>query len=297
MPPGELPRRRPDRLVAIHPVPEYLADADLAARYEEMKAAFGVPWMGVVAMAFAHYRSFYDCLWDGLQEIAASSLFILACADLRAETEAAAATVVQPDLAPHLRAKGYAPREIQEIREVLEVFSAGNYPYLLLASTARLLLAGGALTGNASLDPAHSGAADRDDTRRLVLMEAHHAGPETQALYRRIKSRLGLPFVNTDYRALARWPSYAAAAWEALDPLIRSPAHDAMTARLHSHAMTVVTAFPNPRGLDSDRLLAAASADADPAEVADMVDLFQWLLPELCVNIAILRVQLTRHPS
>lgn len=288
----ELERRRPDRLVPIHPVPEYLAPADLAARYEEMKAAFGVPWMGVVAMAFAHYRSFYDCLWEGFQEIAGSSLFASACTRLRAETEAAVAALPRPALAQRLSQIGYASRELDEIRETLEVFSAGNYPYLLLASTARHLLAGGALSGSGKLRPANTNPVT-SGARRLVLMEAHHASPETRALYQRIKTRLDLPFVNTDYRALARWPSYFEIAWNALDPIIRTPAHDAMTEDLHRRAVNALTAFPNPKGLSTGALLAAGRSDGDPAEIADMVGLFQWLLPELCVNIAILRFEIT----
>ena len=49
-----IPRLRPDPLPAIHPLPEYLAEGATKARYEDMKAALQVPWMGVVTMAYAH---------------------------------------------------------------------------------------------------------------------------------------------------------------------------------------------------------------------------------------------------
>jgi hypothetical protein len=39
-------------------------------------------------------------------------------------------------------------------------------------------------------------------------MEPHHAERQLQTLYDDLKSTIGLPFLNTDYRALARWPSY-----------------------------------------------------------------------------------------
>src|SRR5215471_3974176 len=57
---ANLPRLKPDPIPPLHPVPEYLADGELKARYEDMKAVLGVPWMGVVTMSFAHYRAFYD---------------------------------------------------------------------------------------------------------------------------------------------------------------------------------------------------------------------------------------------
>ncbi len=173
----DLPGRRLERLVAIHPVPEYQDDQALGARYEEMKLAFDVPWMGVVAMVHAYHCSFCDCLWDGLREIELSSLFEAHCRELRRETETALARLPQgaarEPVANQLRAMGYDARELGEIRQTLEIFSAGNYPYLLLASVRRLLLAGDNLAGSAAPYPAERSRAT--EPNRLVLMEAHHA--------------------------------------------------------------------------------------------------------------------------
>ncbi|GAB5470515.1 MAG: hypothetical protein Kilf2KO_35450 [Rhodospirillales bacterium] len=287
----DLPRRRPQGPIEVHPVPEYLADPALAARYGEMKQAFGVPWMGVVAMAHAHYRRFYDQLWSGLRALAGSSHFQESCRALRAETERAAAAMDMAPLGDELDRLGYAPREVAEIRATLEVFSIGNYPYLLLASLSRHLLRGGTLVGEAGqLAPAV--AATPQAPAKLVLMEAHHADPGTRALYLRIQERLDLPFVNTDYRALARWPSYFQAAWARLEPEIRTPQHLAACEALHEAALKVVRHLPAQPGLEADRVIAAAEADASLSEVLAMVELFQWLLPELCLNVALLRAQL-----
>ena len=53
---SKLSRLKPDPIPTIYPVPEYAADAELSAVYERTKSGLGVPWMGVVAMAFAHYN-------------------------------------------------------------------------------------------------------------------------------------------------------------------------------------------------------------------------------------------------
>jgi len=284
----DLPRRPPARMVPIHPVPEYLADAELARLYEATKRAFQVPWMGVVAMAHAHYRGFYGCLWAGLEPIATSQRFQDICRDLRQRTEARVDVLGLAPLSAELERRGYAPRELEEIRETIEVFSHGNYPYLLMATVSRHLLAGGDLTGAGPLPRAASAAPVR---RRPILMEAHHATAETRTLYSRIKRSLGLPFVNTDYRALARWPSYFALAWEGLEAVLRGDAHAAAAAELHEAALAAVRALPNPASLDAETLIAAADADGDRGEVTAMVELFQWLLPELCVNVACFRRQ------
>ena len=83
----ELPRLRPDPIPAIHPLPEYLADGWVKKRYEDMKAVFQVPWMGVVTMAYAHYPTFYDAFWTGLRPLCASRPFVEAFQDLRTYVE------------------------------------------------------------------------------------------------------------------------------------------------------------------------------------------------------------------
>ena len=253
-----------------------------------MKRAFQVPWMGVVAMAHAHYRRFYDLLWSGLRDVAGSQLFVEGCRALRQETEAAVARLPIMPLAQQLEANGYAPRELGQIRATLEAFSHGNYPYLMLATISRHLLAGGELGGTAHLEPQSDQPASKGS---LVLMEAHHATAETRALYERIKATLELPFVNTDYRALARWPSYFQVAWDGLEPLIATTPHKAACQNLHDGAVTLTRGLPNTEGLTSAVLIDAASADAELAEVVAMAELFQWLLPQLCVNVAVLRQQ------
>ena len=127
----------------------------------------------------------------------------------------------------------------------------------------------------------------------LTLMEAHHAAPPTRALYDDVKAVLGLPFVNTDYRALARWPSYFALAWSDLRELAGGAAHEAICAVYHDLAVDALAErLANPGALDAASLRAAAEADAPLDEVRDVVRLFQWLLPGLAVNVAFFRAQL-----
>jgi len=85
-----LPRLKPSPLPPINPIPEYLADSALKRVYEETKSTLQVPWMGVVTMAFAHYPIFFNTLWSGLKQLAASRAFIEASRDLRVCAEEAA---------------------------------------------------------------------------------------------------------------------------------------------------------------------------------------------------------------
>lgn len=285
----ELARLKPDPIPAIHPVPEYAATGALADVYARTKAGFGVPWMGVVAMAFAHYPRFYDCLWSALEPVVATTAFAEACATLRACAEREADALTPPPIQPRLAEMGYDAREMDEIRACNEVFSAGNMPYVLMASLARLLLEGQEWSADAQPGPPRVPA---PGAARPALIEAHHADPTTAALYADIREKLGLPFVNTDYRAFARWPSYFARAWGDLRGAVTSAEYEARVSRVHREAVDLAAALPNATGLRSTTLRAAAGADVSEAEVLNVVRLFQWLLPGLAVNVAFLRAQL-----
>ncbi len=296
----ELPRRRPDPLPAIHPLPEYLAEGRVKQRYEDMKAVFQVPWMGVVTMAYAHYPTFYDTFWEALRPLFASQAFVAAFRELRIHTEDAVQALAPPPISPRLRELGYAPREIDDIRAAIEVFSHGNFPFLLVATIARLLLEGGEMGGTGAA-PVFEGrhAPQTPKTPKapkagvpFVLMEAHHADPPTRALYDDIEATLGLPFVNTDYRALARWPSYFHRAWVDLKTVVAGDQYEDIVQGVHDRAAAALRNLPNPNGLTAAALAQAAEADASHGEVLEMCRLFQWLLPGLVVNVAYFRQQL-----
>ncbi|MBO9463680.1 hypothetical protein J7443_00420 [Tropicibacter sp. R15_0] len=289
---SELPRLKPDPIPAIHPVPEYAATGDLAEAYKWTREGLGVPWMGVVAMAFAHYPRFYETLWSALKPLVGSDAFTRACHDLREQAEQEAVALSPPSISGRLGEIGYDQREIEEIRACNEVFSAGNMPYLLMASLARLVLEGGKWpVGTVAGRTPEQGP----DAPRPVLIEPHHADATMSALYADIRGTLGLPFVNTDYRAFARWPSYFAPAWADLKRAVVRDDYEHHVARVHDRAVALAAGLPNPTGLSSDALREAAAADATSEDVLAVVRLFQWLLPGLALNVAFLREQLIDH--
>lgn len=285
------PRVLPEPLPAIHPVPEYAVTGKAAARYADMKAVLQVPWMGVVTMAFAHYPRFFDALWQGLRPVCASTAFVDACRELRAFTEMGVTALDPPRRTAWLADAGFGDREVDNICGTLEVFSHGNFPYLVIASYARLLLAGQEVGADAPAPPFEGRHAPEVDVP-FVLMERHHADAPTQAVYDDVMATLGLPFVNTDYRAMARWPRYFAQAWTDLKPIVTTPQHAALAGAVYAGAVGSVRRLPNPAGLDVDSVQAAAAEDASIEEIEQVVQLFHSLLPGLVVNVAFFRAQL-----
>ena len=167
------PRLKPTPIPKIAPVPEDAAEGRLKAVYESTKRGLGVPWMGVVSMAFARYPTFYDALWSGLAPIANTASFADACRALRASAEEQAGRLRPAALTSDVSALGYRPAEIDEIQDVIEIFSSGNMPYVLMATLARRLLEGKPWPGGSdvgeSLPP-------KPPTARPILMEPHLAG-------------------------------------------------------------------------------------------------------------------------
>lgn len=291
--PKPLPRLKPEPIPAINPVPEYAADPELHAIYEETKRSLNVPWMGVVTMAFAHYRHFYRALWNGIHELVESKEFVNACSELRLFAEKRAMDLRPTSIVSELQAAGYADKEIDDIKVTNEVFSHGNMPYVLIATIARMLLEGHELGAKRPANKTQQPSAMV--TTKLTLMEKHHADPTTVALYEDVETTLGLPFVNTDYRALCRWPSYFTHAWAGLKPAVESASYEPTVAAVHDHAVALIRSLPNPGGLTSESLRLAAENDAGVDEIRNVVRLFQWLLPGLVTNVAFCRAQLERQ--
>ena len=98
--------------------------------------------------------------------------------------------------------------------------------------------------------------------------------------------------MNTDYRALARWPSYFQRAWAGLKPNVGTVQYERAVTRTHARAVEEIRVLPNPGRLTPESLQSSALRDAPLEEVRDVVRLFEWLLPGLIVNVAFLRAQL-----
>ncbi len=287
-----LERLRPDPIPAVHPMPEYLASGQRAEWYQDTKQVLQVPWMGVVTMAYAHYPTFFGELWRGLKPLCQSRSFVAAFMDLRDTVESRTAELNPSSVIGPLTAMGYAPREIDAIRQMNTVFSHGNQLYVLIATIARHLLEIGDMTGSEDAEP-FKGIHAPGITVPFMLMEYHHADEPTRVVFEDIKATLQLPFVNTGYRAFARWPSYFALAWNGLRDKVGTSLHEEITRTCHDRAAKLAAeALPNPGGLSSKALRQAAEADAGVDEIIQVCRLFQWLIPGLITNVAYFRHQL-----
>lgn len=279
---------RPDGDVGVHPVPEHRADAALGEIYRDLKATFGVPWVGVITQAVAHYRPFFAQAWGRFAGSARTHGFERRCDAIRLLSwQRVGASFPMHDQGPRLRALGYSERELAQIRAVLDAFDYGNPKYLVLATAIKE----GLLTGN-SFGGGAVDALDRLPRAPLaqtepipVMVEEHHAGESLAALYADLKRTLQLPFVNSDYKAMARWPSYLQLAWSDLKPCIGSPAYGEARRQVHALALAAVDGLPVAYHMGRQQALQAGLSPDQVDELVQVIRLFQWLLSGLVLNV------------
>ncbi len=286
-----LKRYKPFPIPSIFPIPEYLVDAELKQIYNEIKQHLQVPWMGVVTMAFAHYPLFFKTFWNGIREIVSSQEFVFACKELRDFTEKLVKKLEPELILNELETKGYAKQEIQNILELNEIFSHGNMPYIIVASIARLLLEGNEISKKKSYNK-FEGWHGPSKEKKLILLEQHHVDKETFNTFESIKTTIDLPFLNTDYRAFARWPTYFNHAWIGLKNKIQTTLYEKQVSLVHDFAIKKALSLPNPASLTSAKLIIACKNTNQYEEIKEVVSLFQWLLPGLATNVSYLRAQL-----
>jgi len=284
-------RIKPNPIPPVRPVWEFQADGDLADAYEAYKSAFQIPWVGVVSMAYAHYRNFFDTWWAGMEPLVCSQVYVDGALVLRQLVEQRITRLQPKSAVGRLTEMGYSPRELNEIRDMIEVLSHGNFVQLQAVFAARMLLEGNEFNGSGDKGPnAVPNLPDRKTP--FVMIEPHHALGDQVQVYGDVKAILGLPFINTDYRCLARWPSYFDCVWADLRDVIPTAEYETMALEIHEAIVAQTATLPNPGGLTAEAVQTAAQADGKMTETLEVTKLFTWLLPGLMVNVAYFRAQL-----
>ena len=285
------PRKKPIQVPNIIVTPEYLAKGSLKKSYKNTKLAFNVPWMGVVAMAFAKYPFFYNALWKYIYPLTKSIEFNKLCKKLVIISKKKALELKPKPLIKKLKKIGYNNYEIKKINEVNLIFTTGNMPYLIMATIARILLNKGELI-NTKPFKNNNNPSITYDKNYMLLIEQHHANYSLKELYESIKTNLDLTFLNTDYRAFARWPSYFEMSWKSLLPVLSKKKYEENILEIHNFIIKESLLLPNPNKIKSIQIINAAKKDKKLNEIKKVVNLFQWLLPGLITNVAFMREQI-----
>jgi hypothetical protein len=107
-----------------------------------------------------------------------------------------------------------------------------------------------------------------------------------------MKRTLGVPYVNTDYQAFARWPDFLNAYWAALKPALSSPLYGESKHALRESAMSCASELPNAPQFSED-LLQQVELTSDEVDTAIRItEEFLDTLSGLLLNIAFAKISL-----
>lgn len=286
-------RYKPHPIPTVHPIWEYKATGELYETYEAYKKRLQIPWVGVVTMAYAHYAETFKVWWEALAPIVATQDYVDQAMALREKVETAIESLDPPPIRNRLLEIGYTTRELDEIIDMMDVITHGNFMQVAAVFLLPMALEGIEPGSFKKMSPKAAAHGPKVQTP-FVLVEPHHALQDVQEIYSDIKETLGLPFVNTDYRCFARWPSYFTRAWTDLRPALETTSYDSLVNDMHNAIVETAVSMPNPTGVRAKDLITAANKDASLEEVLNTTRLFAWLLPGLVTNVAFFRAQLLK---
>ncbi|QDT16661.1 halocarboxylic acid dehydrogenase DehI family protein [Alienimonas californiensis] len=264
------------------PVDEYEARGEVERVYHEIRQSLRVRGVNLLFRTWAGYEGFLPVAWDALRPNLETRAFEDA-ADAVRTAAVRAATPLGPLGARG--ACGLGESQGWQLSRSLALYHYVNPKLLVLVSAARLALAGERVGGAAAGDPPER--IERGEPAAMLPMEMVDEEPDDerlQELFADLKATLDLPSVNSDYRTLALWPDYLAAAWERLKPIVARPEYAAAADELRATSRRLAADLPLPVPLSAEGV---REAGADPDALLEKTETFERLLPGLILNVAL----------
>jgi len=270
-------------------VPEAAADEGTAAIFADLKQALGLAFLPLFYGALGAYPGFLQMHWKLLGPVARSRELRESADRLRADAYTRAHNYFRiPDLCASLPELKLSEGARQELTAVMEFFNSRDGMLLLLFSAQLQALE--APVGRADPPTAAGPPAAGDDPPVLVLEE--NAPAAVRRLYGEIRRELDLPYINSEYQALARWPDFLSVSWELLKSLRQSPLYGECEYRVRETGWSLARELPGPLELSLEQLTEAGMAQDDIASVGRILELFVKNLSGLVLDLAIDKIAL-----
>jgi hypothetical protein len=267
------------------------ADERVKEVYRDLKESLRTSVVNVLFQAYAANPRFLDYTWRRLRPSMLAPPFIEQARRIADVADRSIEGWPISDHAAILHSRNYGDNDLRKLREIVQLFHGINPKLLIITNAVRVALSGEPIGGVGVPHPQK--LVDRDklvrDLRGLMvtLVEEREAPLRVRMIYEDIQRATGLPFVNTDYRAMGSYPDWLEVFWGDCKPLMQDPRYREATARLDAAAREAARLLPYPLYMNAD-------AFSDMAEVNEV---FCNLLPGLLVNIAIARRGLGPEPQ
>ncbi len=281
-----MPWRKGNKLKVV---PEAEAQGRIAEIYREIKEALGVPHVNVIFQAYAVYPEFLERFWGAARPVLQTREFFQLADRIGAEAYTRMHNYFGiPDLCAEMTRRGLSEDARQELTQTVELFHYNNPPLLLLAA-AQLQAFESRIghDGRGTASPEHPVFREKP-----VLIEEQEAPPSIRRIYDDIRRTFGLPLVNTDYRAFARWPDFLEAYWAVLKPVSQSPVYLECQQGVRESAWNLSRELPVPLELSASQLTDEGVSDERVSDVFRITELFVQALSGLVLNVAVAKIGL-----
>jgi hypothetical protein len=262
-------------------IPEASAQGRVKAAYDDVKRSLRIPFVPYLFRALAaRFPDYLDVAWQQLGPNVRIMYF-----ESMADEERSVAVQGMRDFGPFpaapedpgaggtLELLHYTAPKMLLLIAAMRAATRGQEPKLQeLPADQRKQIA----VGVPASAPAHT-AEDSGAREQQIL-----------ALPEDIRSAWGARLSKTCFSELASWPGYLESSWNALQPVMASPAHRSLQKRLNSHAEQAITCLPYRIELNPHTLRNAGLSEADLDGIRAMLSEYGVLMPALVCDIAFL---------
>ncbi len=277
----------------IRIVEEDQAQGTVQQTYLDIKRTMAVPFVGDIFKACAAYPPFLEAVWWEVKPLIGTPAFEGLADRIRAHSDACARRhLYVPDHTAALEARGMASKEIDRIRDTVEVFHRSDPRLLVIASAVRESLRKGPVGS-----VAHKHAPRQQPSHLKFPLPLKPVSPAmTDAgagqVLEDLQHAIDMPFVPTDFALLANWPDYLTLVWDDVKSQVRTTEFRRHRDELYDIAVGGLRELPRLVRVDATAVRGAGITQAQLGEIYNLVDLLAKVTASLVSSIALLRLGL-----
>jgi hypothetical protein len=259
-----------------------LRKVDLDLIYHDISQTLRVRGINLIFRKLSEYPYFLEDAWKILSPQLATEEFEEIANAVRSKS-VEIASPLREDSA--LQGLILGESQSYQIQSALDLYHYINPKLLLIASALSVLV-------DKNNPPERLEITTKTNLKRGVpprmfpmeMIDENISDPNLQKIFSEIKEALRLSTINSDYRTLALWPQYLSSSWETLRPLVNTNEYTAGGNSLREFSRKLIreTFHFRPHELRSSTELLEV--------IAEDVNDFEQLLPELIINISLLQL-------
>jgi hypothetical protein len=267
-------------------------DERVREAFRDIKNALRVPIVTLLFQAWAAVPRFLDLTWRRLRPNVLTVEFAELATKVGNHVRAQTASWHIADHAAQLRSRAVSEAEIARMREIIELFAEVNPKLAILATAVEAALGGHPVGGIGTAGPHREEERERPREFRGVrfsLVEEREAPPRVRAIYEDMRTTLRLPFIETEYKAMASYPDWLEVWWRDCKPKVSEPTYDLLARGIGAAALDASKSLPHGLFLSDDLLLSHDIDEAKRADLRRVTATFVRLLPGLIINVELAR--------